>query len=90
MTQHLTTTHSGEAAQVVERVLWDFGSHRVVDLPVNPREANDVEVQQLQGGGWHRVTSYNSLSCDYAYTNARDAAKRMADSDELLPQQPSV
>lgn len=62
----------------VNHVLWDFGSYRVLDLQVSPRERDDVEVQQMQDGNWQRVASYNSLSCDYAYTNARDAARAMA------------
>jgi hypothetical protein len=70
------------------RVMWDFGTHRVVDLQVSAREQNDVEVQRLQDGTWQRVVSFNSLSCDYAYTNARDAAQRMAQNAQPLPERP--
>jgi len=60
-------------------VMWDFGNARVVTLRVNPIGTDDVLVERkLANGEWERATSYNSLSDDYAFTNARDCAQRLS------------
>lgn len=38
--------------------------------------ANDVIVEVLKNGEWTYYSGYNSLSDDYAFTNAREAAIR--------------
>jgi len=40
--------------------------------------AYDVKVEQLSDGEWKMVSGFNSLSDDYAYTNAANAARRIA------------
>ena len=40
--------------------------------------AYDVKVEQLINGVWAVVRGFNSLSDDYAYTNANDAARSIA------------
>lgn len=37
--------------------------------------AYDVKVEQLVEGKWVMVQGFNSLSDDYAYTNAKNAAR---------------
>lgn len=37
---------------------------------------NDVIVEVLKDGEWTYYSGYNSLSNDYAFTNAREAALR--------------
>lgn len=64
-----------------ERVLYDYGTFRVVDNGKSPMDGNDIIVQAKTPEGWHDLHSYNSLSDDYAYTNARDAAERRAKSN---------
>lgn len=59
-------------------VVGDFGAARVVAIPVNPEQENDVLVQRRDGSDWITVGSYNSLSNDYAYTSAREDAARLA------------
>lgn len=60
-------------------VLYDFGSHRVINTGRSPMEvANNIIVQELTADGWRDVRGFNSLSDDYAYTNAREAAERRA------------
>lgn len=40
--------------------------------------AYDVKVEQLIDGEWKMVQGFNSLSDDYAYTNANHAARSIA------------
>lgn len=40
--------------------------------------AYDVKVEQLINGAWAVVCGFNSLSDDYAYTNANNAARSIA------------
>jgi hypothetical protein len=40
--------------------------------------AYDVKVEQLVDGEWKMVQGFNSLSDDYAYTNANNAARSIA------------
>jgi predicted Zn-dependent protease len=37
---------------------------------------SDVIVEVLRDGAWEYYRGFNSLSDDYAFTNAREAAKR--------------
>jgi hypothetical protein len=37
---------------------------------------SDVIVEVLRDGAWEYYQGFNSLSDDYAFTNAREAAKR--------------
>jgi L-ascorbate metabolism protein UlaG (beta-lactamase superfamily) len=68
-----------DTPQYAVTVMADYGSTRVV-LTGDPRlVARDVIVQQKGAdGAWVEIGGYNSMSDDYAYTNARDHAKRVA------------
>ena len=71
-----TTFANEEAMSDEARVIYDFGAARVVSLP---GESLDIFVQKRDGvGGWDTVGSYNRMSDDYAFTNARDAAEKLA------------
>lgn len=61
-------------------VMYDFGASRVVSSGNTPFEGDDVLVQQRVDDDWKQVASYNSLSDDYAFTNARDRAQQIARS----------
>lgn len=53
---------------------------------------DDVLVEQLGGdGGWFLVISFNSMSNDYAFTEAQGFARRLAHklAQEDLKQQPT-
>ena len=43
--------------------------------------AYDVKVEQLVEGEWKMVRGFNSLSDDYAYTTANDAARSIASNN---------
>lgn len=51
---------------------------RIQYLQVSPMVQNDIVVEELKQGEWVTLHSFNSLSNDYAYTSARDFAKRVA------------
>jgi hypothetical protein len=52
-----------------------YGSNVRVRFDGNPMDnAYDVFVDELRDGEWVAVRSFNSMSDDYAYTNARQAA----------------
>jgi len=59
------------------KVIHDFGKVRVMDSGQDPTQvSSDILVQELMDGDWVYVCGFNSLSDDYAYTNAREAAER--------------
>jgi hypothetical protein len=59
------------------RVSQDFGQVRIVYLGEPMDYASNILVQTLEADGtWKRYAGFNSLSDDYAYTNAREAADR--------------
>jgi hypothetical protein len=60
------------------RVLHNYGVVRVVVKDTDPTTGSDVFVQRRVGDRWQDVRGYNSLSDDYAYTNANEAAKRLS------------
>jgi hypothetical protein len=43
--------------------------------------AYDVKVEQLVDGEWKMMCGFNSLSDDYAYTNANNAARSIASNN---------
>ena len=43
--------------------------------------AYDVKVEQLIDGEWKMVRGFNSLSDDYAYTNANNAARSIVSNN---------
>jgi hypothetical protein len=54
----------------------NYGSNVRVRYDGNPMDnAYDVFVDELQGTEWVPVNKFNSMSDDYAYTNAKQAAK---------------
>lgn len=44
----------------------------------NPFVQDDIVVEERTEGQWQRVMAFNSLSNDYAYTEARDFARNLA------------
>lgn len=60
------------------RIVYDFGTARVIDSGLSPFDGDDLIVEQRRDEQWVRVCSFNSLSDDYAYTNASNCARRLA------------
>ena len=64
------------------RVAHDFGLVRIVHDGDPFTKAYDIRVEWMQNGEWALYRGFNSLSDDYANTNAREAAgvavKRLA------------
>ena len=59
------------------RVAHDFGKVRIVHLGDPMDFASDILVEiQEADGTWRRYAGFNSLSDDWAHTNAREAAGR--------------
>lgn len=59
------------------RVAHDFGLVRIVHLGSPFDHASDIVVETKEADGtWKRYAGFNSLSDDYAHTNAREAAGR--------------
>lgn len=57
------------------RIAHDFGLVRIVHLGSPMDHASDIVVETLEADGtWKRYQGFNSLSDDYAHTNAREAA----------------
>ena len=57
------------------RVAHDFGLVRIVHLGDPMEHASDIVVETQEADGtWKRYMGFNSLSDDYAHTNAREAA----------------
>ena len=57
-------------------VFKDYGIVRIV-TEGNPFEvASDVKVQTLKNDVWETIRGFNSLSDDYALTNAQDYARQ--------------
>ena len=58
------------------RIAHDFGLVRIVHLGSPFEHASDIVVETLENGEWKRYQGFNSMSDDYAHTNAREAAGR--------------
>ena len=58
------------------RVVSDFGKVRIVHCGSPFDVAYDIRVEWLVDGKWEMYHGFNSLSDDYAHTNAREAAGR--------------
>jgi len=56
------------------RVIHDYGLVRVISLGDPFKHSHDIQVQHQRDGKWHLYQGFNSLSDDWAYTNAREAA----------------
>ena len=56
------------------RVFRDYGVVRVITEGSPFEVASDVKVQTLRNGVWETIRGFNSLSDDYALTNAQDYA----------------
>jgi hypothetical protein len=63
-----------------ERLIDSYGeSHRVIANGKSATGADDIEVQRrADGGEWITIRTFNSISDDYAYLNAREWAQRCA------------
>jgi hypothetical protein len=62
------------------RVSKDFGTVRIVHDGSPFDVAYDIRVEWLVNNQWEMYKGINSLSDDYAYTNANDAAQRAIDT----------
>lgn len=58
------------------RVADDFGNVRIVTEGDPFHVSYDIRVEWLVDGRWEMYHGFNSLSDDYAFANAREAAKR--------------
>jgi hypothetical protein len=58
-------------------VFKDYGSVRVVTEGSPFEVASDVKVQTLNNDVWETVRGFNSLSDDYALTNAQEYARQI-------------
>lgn len=58
------------------RVASDWGKVRIVYDGSPFDVAYDIRVEWMQNGEWALYHGFNSLSDDYAHTNAREAAGR--------------
>ena len=63
-----------------QRVVYDLGTARVIDTGISPFDGDDLVVQQRDAttGEWVQMRTFNSLSDDYAYTNARNSMQAIA------------
>ena len=70
------------------RVAHDFGKVRIVHDGSPFERAYDIRVEWLVDGAWVLYHGFNSLSDDWANTNAREAAgraiKRLAAEDAAV------
>lgn len=70
------------------RVITDLGLVRVVSKGDPFQHSSDIHVERLLDGSWIQHQGFNSLSDDYAYTNARECAfdlvKTLAKEKSLL------
>ena len=56
------------------RVVTDLGHVRVISKGDPFKHSSDVVVERMVDGVWVSYQGFNSLSDDYAYTNARECA----------------
>lgn len=56
------------------RVITDLGLVRVVSKGDPIQHSSNIHVERLLDGVWIQVQGFNSLSDDYAFTNAREVA----------------
>ena len=57
----------------MERVIYDFGAARVVSI-----YPHTLRVEKMERGQWKRCADFDTMSDDYAHSNARDYAARLA------------
>lgn len=58
------------------RIINDYGLVRVISLGDPFHNRYDIQVQVKDKDSWELYHGFNSLSDDYAYNNAREAASR--------------
>ena len=58
------------------RIAKDFGLVRIVHEGDPFNTAYDIRVEWMQNGKWEMYHGFNSLSDDWAHTNAQEAAGR--------------
>ena len=56
------------------RIITDLGLVRVISKGDPMQHSKNIHVERLLDGVWIQVQGFNSLSDDYAYTNAREVA----------------
>ena len=59
-----------------EDLVYDFGHFRVITRKPKTEYGDTVFVQEFTGSSWEDRRSFNSLSDDYAFSNAKDDAKQ--------------
>lgn len=57
-------------------VAHDYGKVRIVHDGDPFNDTYDIRVETLVDGEWKFYNGFNSLSDDYAHTNAKDSARR--------------
>jgi hypothetical protein len=62
------------------RILGVYGQYRAISNGKSATGADDIEVQAMVGDEWVAMKTFNSISDDYAYLNAREWAERLAQS----------
>ena len=58
------------------RIVHNYGLVRIVSLGDPFHNTYDIQAQIKTESGWELYHGFNSLSDDYAYTNAMEAASR--------------
>ncbi len=58
-------------------VLWEGKFARAVSFGLDPRDcASNIMVQVKDAKGWRDMHGFNSMSDDYAFSNAMECAQR--------------
>lgn len=72
--------------RMADTLLANYGKFRVVTRPSATHDS--VFVQGWTGSTWKDLQSFNVMSDDYAYTNAREAAQRRQQQNDRPEDQP--
>ena len=67
---------------MADSIIAEYGKYRVITRPPVSQFSDTVFVQRWMGADWKDVRSFNTLSDDYAYTNAREDAEWRQKMDE--------
>lgn len=68
------------------RIIYDREDFRVINNGESPQETFNIIVQRKIGNEWKEAASFNSLSDDYAYTNARECCDRLKRASDRMEQ----
>ncbi len=67
---------------MADQIIADYGKFRVVSRPPTTQYGDSIFVQGWGGSAWKDLCSFNTLSDDYAWTNARENAQHRQHLDE--------